>query len=61
MTFAYKIILCTLRRFKSIKEPIAAAIAGFISAWALALDIKERRIFLATVVFCRSIVNLKLS
>ena len=48
----YKGTLCTMRRICS-DDRINAAIAGFISSFALLIDDKKRRVFFALVLFSR--------
>jgi len=53
----YKGVLCVMRRFSS-NEKLNSVVAGAFSALSLLVDSKERRIFFALVILCRSIVSL---
>jgi hypothetical protein len=56
MNAIYKAVLCFLRRFiKDDKKN--ALIAGFMSALSLLIDTKDRRIFIALIIFSRSLVS----
>lgn len=52
----YKGVLCLMRRLCQ-NERINAAVAGAFSALSLLVDAKDRRIFIALVLFSRSIVS----
>jgi hypothetical protein len=52
----YKGVLCLMRRFSS-NDSLNSAVAGGLSALSLLVDSKERRTFLALVLFARSIVR----
>jgi hypothetical protein len=55
MNALYKAILCFLRRFNK-DDRINSAVAGALSALSLLIDNKERRKFLALIIFARSLV-----
>jgi hypothetical protein len=57
MTAIYKGVLCIMRRFSN-DDKRNAAIAGFFSALAILIDLKERRKFIALMILGRSIVSL---
>ena len=51
----YKFILCSLRRLGSLNDRINAPIAGFISAFSLALDVKSRKELIMILILSRAI------
>jgi hypothetical protein len=51
----YKAVLCIMRRFSQ-NDKLNAAVAGGLSALSLLADAKDRRIFLALVLFSRAMV-----
>jgi len=53
----YKAVLCIMRRFSG-DDKINATVAGVLSALSILIDNKNRRVFLALVIFSRALVNL---
>ena len=53
----YKAILCIMRRLCN-DDRINASIAGFLSAFSILLDDKNRRLFLALIFFSRCLVSI---
>ena len=56
MTALYKGVLCSMRRYSS-DDKKNSAIAGFLSAFAILIDPKERRKFIGLMILGRSLVN----
>jgi len=54
MNAAYKAVLCLLRRYYQ-DDKVNAFIAGFVSAFPLLIDEKNRRKFIALIFFARSL------
>lgn len=59
MCGVYKGVLCLMRRLCP-DDKINAGIAGFLSAFAILLDDKKRRVFLALIFFSRCLVRFEL-
>lgn len=55
MNSIYKSVLCLLRRFSD-NDKINGFIAGFLCGLAIIIDEKERRIFIALILFSRALV-----
>lgn len=55
---SYKLILCTLRRLGSKSDKVNAPIAGFLSAWSLAIEARGRKQILLVLVLCRAVDSL---
>ena len=51
----YKLILCALRRLGFHNDKINAPIAGFISAFSLVFDVKQRKNFIMILILSRTI------
>jgi hypothetical protein len=54
-SFGYKFILCALRRLGCHNDRINAPIAGFISAFSLALDVKSRKELIMILILSRAV------
>ncbi|CDW79410.1 UNKNOWN [Stylonychia lemnae] len=54
MCALYKSLLCFLRRFSD-NDKINASVAGFVSAFAILLDAKSRRMMIALIFFARAL------
>jgi len=52
---SYKLILCLMRRLGSKNDKINAPIAGFVSAFSLAIDTSNRRELMATLMMSRAL------
>jgi hypothetical protein len=56
MNSIYKGVLCFLRRFSD-NDKKNAFIAGFMCGLAIIIDAKDRRIFIALILFSRALVR----
>jgi len=54
-SFGYKFILCALRRLGCHNDKINAPVAGFISAFSLALDVKPRKELIMILILSRAV------
>jgi hypothetical protein len=54
MNGIYKMVLCIMRRYSK-SDKVNAAVAGFASGLALAIDDKKRRVFIALLLLGRSL------